>query len=79
LTRRQANTIIAGIIAVILAQILCTAVLLRGQERTRKEAEAAHPSRTEARPTEAAPRPLVRPAHAPVIFDPVPVERPITR
>jgi hypothetical protein len=41
LTKRQANTIIGGIIAVLLAQILCTAVLLRGQERTRKEAEAS--------------------------------------
>ncbi len=30
LNKRQANTIIAGIVAVILTQILCTVVLLRG-------------------------------------------------
>jgi hypothetical protein len=44
LTKRQANTIIGGIIALLLGQIICTAVLLRGQERTRMEAEAAQGS-----------------------------------
>src|SRR5205814_584368 len=44
LTRRQANTIMALCVALIVTQILCTAVLLRGQERARKEAAAAEVS-----------------------------------
>lgn len=37
LTKRQANTILAGIVAVIAMQILCTAVLLRVLDRSRQE------------------------------------------
>lgn len=44
MTKRQANAIIAGILAIIVTQLLFGFLLLRGQERTRKEAEAAQVS-----------------------------------
>lgn len=44
MTKKQAHILMALGVAIILTQLLCTAVLLRAQERTRKEAEAARVS-----------------------------------
>lgn len=47
MTKKQASTLIALGVAILLAQVLCTGLLLRGQERTRKEAEACQDSAME--------------------------------
>ena len=39
MTKRQAHTLMALAVAIIVTQILCTAVLLRGMERSRRAAE----------------------------------------
>ena len=63
LTKRQARTLMALCVAVILTQILCTAVLIRNLERTRKEAEAAQVSAMDVlemqKQAESKPRPAV--------------------
>ncbi len=41
MTSRQANTLIAALVAVMLIQILCTSAILRGEERSRRQAETA--------------------------------------
>ena len=41
MTKRQAHTLTALAVAIIVTQILCTAVLMRGMERTRRAVEAA--------------------------------------
>jgi hypothetical protein len=44
MSKRQANTLMAIGVAIILMQIFCTVLVLGDQERTRKEAEAAQVS-----------------------------------
>lgn len=75
MTKRQANTIIAGIVAVILTQILCTAVLVSSQERARRETAAQAAMRA----ADAVPRVIIRPAGARLIFDPVPIRQRMIR
>jgi hypothetical protein len=40
LTKRQAHTLMALAVAIIVTQLLCTAILLRSMERSRKAADA---------------------------------------
>jgi hypothetical protein len=88
LKKRQANLIIAGILAVIVTQIACDGLILRGQERTRNthkwvpttgKTVTTRRKVKHAKATHAKPRKLVRPPHAPLIYDPAPIERQIKR
>ncbi len=82
-TKRQASTVIAGITAVILMRTPCDGLLIRAQEHSRGHARGG--SRKKALATRrkgehlnamiTKPRTLVRPAHVPLISDPVRIER----
>jgi uncharacterized membrane protein len=76
MTKKQANTLMALGIAIILTQVLCTAILLRCHARLRVEEQRA---RAEMNAADVAPRVILRPAGTRLIFDPVRVERPLSR
>ena len=86
----------ALIVALIVTTLVCTSLVLRGQDRLRRALENADATPADQQTRVAAapdaptspdtipqptrpPRLIIRPATRPIIFDPVPIERQVTR